>query len=48
MYVPLVISVNNILFIYKVHQDTTHTSYIQYITCESDTKVIDMRDELIV
>ena len=37
---------NNILFKYKVHQDTTHTSYIQYIIFERDTEVNDMGDEL--
>ena len=32
-------SVNNILFKYKVHQDTTDTSYIQYNTFEGDTEI---------
>ena len=34
-----VFSVNNILFKYKVHQDTTDTSYIQYNTFERDTEI---------
>ena len=33
------ISVNNILFKYKVHRDTTDTSYIQYNTFERDTEI---------
>ena len=33
------ISVNNILFEYKVHRDTTDTSYIQYNTFERDTEI---------
>ena len=32
-------SVNNILFKYKVHRDTTDTSYIQYNTFERDTEI---------
>ena len=32
-------SVNNILFKYKVHRDTTDTSYIQYKTFERDTEI---------
>ena len=37
---PLVLfSVNNILFKYKVHRDTTDTSYIQYNTFERDTEI---------
>ena len=31
--------VNNILFKYKVHRDTTDTSYIQYNTFERDTEI---------
>ena len=34
-----VISVNNILFKYKVDRDTTDTSYIQYNTFERDTEI---------
>ena len=33
------LSVNNILFKYKVHRDTTDTSYIQYNTFERDTEI---------
>ena len=33
------VSVNNILFKYKVHRDTTDTSYIQYNTFERDTEI---------
>ena len=33
------ISVNNILFKYKVHRYTTDTSYIQYNTFEKDTEI---------
>ena len=32
-------SVNNILFKYKVHRDTTDTSCIQYNTFERDTEI---------
>ena len=35
----LSLSVNNILFKYKVHRDTTDTSYIQYNTFERDTEI---------
>ena len=35
----LCFSVNNILFKYKVHRDTTDTSYIQYNTFEKDTEI---------
>ena len=35
----LTFSVNNILFKYKVHRDTTDTSYIQYNTFERDTEI---------
>ena len=38
VYAALGRSVNNILFKYKVHQDTTDTSYIKYNTFERDTK----------
>ena len=33
------LKVNNILFKYKVHRDTTDTSYIQYNTFERDTEI---------
>ena len=39
VYADLGRSVNNILFKYKVHQDTTDTSYIKYNTFERDTKL---------
>ena len=35
----LTVSVNNILFKYKVHQDTTDTSNILYNTFERDTEI---------
>ena len=38
-FIKLAFSVNNILFKYKVHQDTTDTSYIQYNTFERDTEI---------
>ena len=33
------VSVNNILFKYKIHQDTAGTSFIQYNTFERDTEI---------
>ena len=33
------LSVNNISFKYKVHRDTTDTSYVQYNTFERDTEI---------
>ena len=35
----LTFCVNDILFKYKVHRDTTDTSYIQYNTFERDTEI---------
>ena len=35
----LVISVDYILFKYKVHRDTTDTPYLQYNTFERDTAI---------
>ena len=38
-YAAWTFSVNNILFKYKVHRDTTDTSYIQYNTFERDIEI---------